>query len=358
MRSTDLLVSRADLAGTSLVTRDLDPLAPGEVLLRVDTFGLSANNITYALAGDLLGYWRFFPAPEGWGRIPVWGFADVVESRHEAVPAGTRVFGYLPMSTHLVVKAEPNATGFVDASEHRRALPPFYNRYGRVPARSREDEAPDMLLRPFVMTGVLLDGYLADQGFAGAETVILVSASSKTAIGLAYVLGRRGAPGVVGLTSARNRAFVERLGLYRSVATYDDLAGLDGPGRVVLVDFAGDPALRLALHGRLGERLAASVIVGSTHAKPRGGDEPPLPGPAPVVFFGPTQLEKMRAALGPEGFQAHVAATWQAFLPGARSWLRVREGRGPAAVEETYRALLANRGDPADGHVLSMHPAP
>ena len=39
-------------------------------LLRVDRFGLSANNVTYAVLGDQLGYWRLFPAPSGWGLVP------------------------------------------------------------------------------------------------------------------------------------------------------------------------------------------------------------------------------------------------------------------------------------------------
>ena len=49
------------------------------------------------LLGDMQA---FFPAESGWGRVPVWGFADVVGSRHQALAEGVRVFGYLPMSTH------------------------------------------------------------------------------------------------------------------------------------------------------------------------------------------------------------------------------------------------------------------
>ena len=49
--------------------------------LRVERFGLTANNVTYGAFGDQLGYWQFFAAPEGWGRIPVWGFGEVVASR-------------------------------------------------------------------------------------------------------------------------------------------------------------------------------------------------------------------------------------------------------------------------------------
>ena len=63
-------------------------LEPGEVRLAVDAFALTANNVTYAAIGDLLQYWSFFPAPDRWGRVPVWGYADVVESTLDDVPVG------------------------------------------------------------------------------------------------------------------------------------------------------------------------------------------------------------------------------------------------------------------------------
>ena len=48
-------------------------LDPDQVLLKVDRFALTSNNISYCLAGDTLGYWGFFPTTEGFGRIPVMG---------------------------------------------------------------------------------------------------------------------------------------------------------------------------------------------------------------------------------------------------------------------------------------------
>ena len=55
------------------------PLSAGEVLTRIECFAYSANNITYAAAGDLLGYWQFFPAAgddaQHWGITPVWGLS-------------------------------------------------------------------------------------------------------------------------------------------------------------------------------------------------------------------------------------------------------------------------------------------
>ena len=56
--------------------------------LKTERFALTANNITYAAFGEAMKYWQFFPADEGFGCIPVWGFATVVESRCTGITPG------------------------------------------------------------------------------------------------------------------------------------------------------------------------------------------------------------------------------------------------------------------------------
>ena len=109
MHDWHVLVDRGNYRNTRALPLEPRTLSDGEVRLRVDSFGLTANNVTYAAAGDMIGYWTFFPAPatdDGieWGRTPVWGFADVVESRHMGVAEGERLYGYLPMSTELIIE--------------------------------------------------------------------------------------------------------------------------------------------------------------------------------------------------------------------------------------------------------------
>jgi len=61
-------VRKDDLSTTRIVERDMPELKTGEVLLRVDHFALTANNVTYGIVGERIGYWKFFPvADEGWG---------------------------------------------------------------------------------------------------------------------------------------------------------------------------------------------------------------------------------------------------------------------------------------------------
>ena len=84
----DLEVAKGELERVRVVEPSTRRLQEGEIRVRVDAFALTSNNITYAVLGDMLNYWDFFPAAPGdpgddadWGRIPAWGFGDVVESR-------------------------------------------------------------------------------------------------------------------------------------------------------------------------------------------------------------------------------------------------------------------------------------
>jgi len=357
----DFLVRRDDLHRTEFrpapspsdVTLD-----PGQVLLAVDAFALTANNVTYAVFGDSFRYWNFFPAPEGWGRIPVWGFADVVQSADAGIREGERVYGYLPMSTYLVVQADSvSAGGFHDASPHRAPMSVFYNQYARVaadPAYDPRREAEQMLFRPLFATAFLIDDFLAGERFFGARSVVVASASSKTAVALAVQLHGRGrsACEVVGLTSPRNAAFVRGLGVYHRVATYDDLASLDAAVPTVFVDMAGDAAVTAAVHRHFGAALRYSCAVGATHWE-RLAFGVEVPGPAPTLFFAPDRLTQRMADWGPEGFQSRLAEAWARFLPHVDDAVTIDRSAGREAIERVYRGTLDGTADPRKGYILS-----
>jgi hypothetical protein len=202
---TDFLVNRDDLRQCRIDSGEEPQIGAGQALLRVDSFGLTANNITYAVMGEAMSYWDFFPAAEGWGRVPMWGFAEVERSEAEDVDPGARLYGYLPPSSHLVVAPTgADERGFVDGSPHRAALPPVYNRYlaaASDPFYRQRTEEMQMLLRPLFFTSFLIDDQLADEGLAGRGLVVFSSASSKTAIAAAFLLGQREGVELVGLTS-------------------------------------------------------------------------------------------------------------------------------------------------------------
>ncbi len=338
-----------------------DPPAPepgdGQALLRVDAFGLTSNNITYATFGEAMSYWSFFPAEDGWGRMPVWGFAEVLSSAVAELEPGTRVYGYLPPSSELLVApARVSAHGFIDASAHRAPLPGAYNRYARVDGDAMYDaghEDEQMLLRPLFLTSYLIDDFLEDADFFAADTIVLSSASSKTASALAFLLAQRGGIDVIGLTSARSAEFARALAVYDHVVAYDELESLP-QGRAVYVDMAGDAELRGAVHNHYREQLAHSAVVGATHHDRMGAVPDSLPGPRPTFFFAPDRVTKRTAEWGAAELERRMADAWQPYLQWTAGWLTVTHGRGADALQRAYLDLLDGHIDPAGAHVLSL----
>ncbi len=352
--AVDFQVRRDDLRTTRFAAPDPKSLEPanGQALLRVDHFAFTANNITYAVAGDLMSYWNFFPAESGWGRVPVWGFADVAASRCAGVAEGMRLYGYYPMSTHLVVTpVRPDSAGFIDGSEHRAPMAGAYNQYRAVVSGEGGEEA-QMLLQPLFVTAFLIDDFLADSRFFGARTALLSSASSKTAYGLAHQLAQRGGIEVVGLTSPGNRAFVAGLGCYDRTVTYDAIASLDPGVPALFVDMAGNGAVQSAVHHHFGANLIHSLSVGMTHWE-HTKREKSLPGAEPSFFFAPNQLKKRFGDWGAEGFQQRIGSAFGAFRAQADRALRVVRG-GRTEVQPVYLDTLEGRIAPDAGHVLTL----
>jgi hypothetical protein len=364
-----MTVARADLRDMGVEPEPRAALADGEARLCIDHFALTANNITYAAFGAAMRYWDFFPCSDpDRGCIPVWGFAEVSESRAEGVAAGERWYGFLPMGQELTVFPDRvNAAGFVDSKPHRRELPSVYNHYTRCnadPAWRADQEAQIALLRPLFSTAYLIDDFLDEADGFGADTVLMSSASSKTAWATAFCIaaGRRaaGAPRLVGLTSPGNRAYTEQLGLYDQVLSYDELPTLAPAGRVVYVDFSGSAPLRQQVHVHLGDRLAYSCAVGGTHWEALGADAAgrQLPGPRPTLFFAPARMKQRVADWGAAGLSGRLAERWLDFMQTvndpARAWLRVQRGTGADAVRQAYLAQLDGQV-PADvGWFLSV----
>jgi Protein of unknown function (DUF2855) len=348
-----------DLARTRIDSRTATPLGEGEVRMRVDRFALTANNITYGVIGELLGYWDFFPADEqGWGRIPAMGWADLVESAHPEIEAGGRYYGWYPMATECTLIAAPTGAGLRDESPHRAGQAPVYRSFvatDRDPLYADGDDSEDRhaLLRGLFATAFLADEYFAERGYLGAGTVVVLSASSKTAIGFAQRAATRGLERVVGLTSAANAAFVESLGYYDQVLTYDEVDLLPDGADAVSVDMAGNGPVLELVHRRLGERLKHSMVIGmSHHDAPREGVSS---GPEPELFFAPAEIEKRTEQWGAKRYSEALAAALAEFVAGSERWLTIERSYGPDAAAQTYADVLAGKVPPSVGPIVSLH---
>jgi hypothetical protein len=351
--TTEFRVRRQDLRKTEVAHTFAEP-AEGQVRFAIDAFALTSNNITYGAFGEAMKYWNFYPAPDGWGIIPVWGFATVVESRALGFAPGDRYYGYWPMASHAILtpgKQRPDS--FSDIAEHRAGLASAYNGYTRAKAATDADDARYALFRGLYITSFLIDDYLPEVA-PGITQVLLSSASSKTAIGLAQALKVRGGVKVVGLTSGANADFVMHTGVYDSVVSYEAIETLDPTVRSAFVDFAGNEATRARVHRHFGDALATSLMIGATDwDSPRGGSGD-LPGPKPEMFFAPSVLAQRIAEWGPGGFDSRLTAAWESFLDSTEGWLEIVRDRGAVAAEKHYRDLLEGRASPKQGVILTL----
>ncbi len=371
MPNAVLEVNRTSIGEIRLIDDVVAALGEQEVRLRIDRFAITANNITYAVFGDVLAYWGFFPVEPPWGRVPAMGWAEVTESNNADIEVGTRFYGWFPMAAQTTIKATATADGFRDDGDHRLPHAPVYRAYVDTRRDELYDPAGDGEDRHALLRGLFLTGFLAEEFFAdsagalhdggepyfGAQQVVVLSASSKTATGFAQRARERGVASVVGLTSARNAAFVRGLGYYDTVLTYDRIDALDRDIESVSIDMAGNPILLGAVHHRLGSRLRYSMTVGRSHhdAPPPAEASGSLPGPSPQMFFAPTEVGRRQEEWGREEFRRRAADALVAFVDGSRSWLTVEHRVGPEATASAWTDVHDGKVAPDVGLVATLH---
>lgn len=354
---TDFLIRRDDLRDVHWAVQPLPPLAPGHARLKVEAFALTANNVTYATFGEAMKYWSFFPAADpAFGRVPVWGFATVTESNAEGVEPGQRVYGYLPISDAFDVQpVNISKASFVDGAAHRQGLAPIYNTYiftAADPSYDAAFEAQQMLFRPLFTTGWMIDDTLMEMGDPIPETVVISSASSKTAMALAHCLKQRGGVDTVALTSPGNKDFVESTGLYGRVRTYDDVDRLHARGLTAFVDFLGRPTLTADVHNALRDRLVRSLVIGVTDWE--GNRAPvPLPDPQPEFFFVPTYAAERAKALGADVLNARLGQSLMSFYRASKDFVTPQMANGHDAITGAWQETLEAKVSPGMGLILA-----
>ncbi len=359
MKTQELWVDRKNLRKAKLVERDAALLVEGDVRLAIDKFALTANNITYALSGEMLGYWRYYPAEAEWGIVPVWGFADVVESRCPEIAVGERIWGFLPMASEVVLTPGKLGPGqFFDFAPHRKGLPSLYNLYYRTandPPQLKALEDERCLMFPLFATSFILYDYLLAHDWFGAEQILIGSASSKTGFGLAWLLNEHkgSRPRVIGMTSPSNRAFVEGLQICDDVISYADIGRLEAGKPLAFVDMAGSGPVIAAVHAHFGDNVKESCIVGATHwdAERKGGE---LKGAKPTMFFAPNHIAQREKEWGAGSVLPKTFAASTRIAASVAGQINVVHLNGGDAVLENYLAMLDNQVPPSRGLMLSL----
>ncbi|KAI8821353.1 uncharacterized protein EV422DRAFT_527846 [Fimicolochytrium jonesii] len=354
----ELWVARDNIDQTKLATVKLGPIKEDEVLCRIDSFGLSANNVTYAVLGQSYRYFDFFPTSDAkYANVPIWGMATVTDSNSSAVKVGERVYGYFPIAQHHVLKVKAAANGskegwFYVPREHLPEDRKVYNQYFRASADPFYDprhEGEMLLFRPLFWTSFFLADYLKENKYYGAKTVIISSASSKTAFCFAFLAQASGIR-TIGLTSPSSVPFVKSLGYYDSIYTYDQISSIPKDSTVLYVDVSGSKALATDVFNHIGaSNIRRSVSVGMSNAQEAKGT---FPGET-EIFFAPTWIKKRQDELRDQ-LPRLQAKAWKEAMDRVDNWVKLSNGHGPASVEKLWKTMVNGRTAPDVGYVMSL----
>ena len=362
----ELQTLKTDLKKTRIVTQQLgNDIDENQVLLKVERFSFTANNVTYGVAGDAIGYWQFFPPTENlnneWGCIPMWGFAEVVSSNNDDIKNGERIFGYFPPANNLLVNPiKISLQSFVDGKEHRKELPPVYNNYVRLNGEENYDSSMDnvrALLFPLHITAFCLCDALEEQAYEGASQVIIISASSKTGIGLAQGLADNAdSPKIVGLTSRNNTNFLEGLGCYDEVISYDQLEKINNQDLSVMVDMSGNQEILSSIQDSLGNNMVKCLTVGMTHWNKGGTVEDALAEAElqdrTEFFFAPSHIQKRNSDWGVEGYNKRTSIFMSNRAEQSREWMQIKEISGLDKFIQTYQEIVSGDIKPNEGIIV------
>lgn len=347
-----LEIDRRDIRQFRLVeTNPPQELPDGHVLLRLERAALTSNNVSYAFSGEMLDYWGFFPTEANWGRLPVMGFGVITASTCQDIEVGGRYFGFFPLGDHHLVQAQSSSNGFTDVAPWRAKHASTYKNFTRADANEQDDR--NAIFRGLFTTSFLLEDYLRENNFFGAQQIIVTSASSKTSIAFANCLQRFSDVKVIGLTSARNLPFVNDVGEYDEIIDYQNLDALNTQVQAVVVDMAGNAQIISDVHTRLKTKVMYSCSVGVTHWDATRANIN-IPEPRPEFFFAPSQLSKRSKEWGREELNRRIDDSLAVFIDGTEKLLTIQHAHGATEVAEVYSTLVTGQIDPRLGNIVSF----
>ena len=360
---------KSDLNTTRLIEDDSNnlKLGDGEITVKIEKFSFTSNNVTYGVAGDLIGYWDFFPSSDNtkneWGCIPMWGFGRIIQSKNDALSIGERLFGYFPPSENLNLNPiKITEENFIDGRAHRRDLPPVYNNYIRLSGEKNYDSEMDnirALLFPLHITAFCLCDTLQDQSYLEASQIIIISASSKTAIGLAQGLSDElNRPKIIGLTSSGNLDFVKSLGCYDEVITYNNLDEVNSNLGSVIVDMAGNQKILNHLYKSLNNNMLKCLTVGMTHwdsmKSTNDVSSESIAKDRTEFFFAPSHIQKRISDWGHEGYNNKTHSFMNSRAMQSKEWMDIKEIKGLDSFISTYSNVVMGKINPNEGIIVTL----
>jgi len=284
--------------------------------------------------------------------IPCWGFGEVVASNVAEIAVGKRYYGYFPMGSHLIATpGKISSYGWTDIVAHRAQLPPIYNNYidcTSDPIYRKEFENTQSIFRPLFTTSYLIRDMYAAKEYMGAKQIILTSASSKTALGLAFCL-KDDPVEIIGLTSSHRVDQVKETGYYHKVLAYDEVESIAKmPSSIV--DFSGNADVKAALASHLGDQLTYLCLVGFVDWEAKTEQK----GPEGVMFFAPSYAQEKVKAVGVEKFTMDLASMYGAFAQDSHKWITIDHQSGGQALLDVHQLITDGKASADKGYIISL----
>lgn len=356
MKNISFQVEKQNLYQSCYRESDLVDLEEGEIRVKIDRYAFTSNNVSYAVTGFSLKYWEFFPTEDPYGIIPVWGYADVVGSKHAEVEVGQRYYGYFPMSTFCTLKpSKVDPFSFTDSSSHRDGLAAIYNRYTRVIKSSElhqealQNHVP--IIHPLFATSFMLHRFLDETAFKDVKQVIITSASAKTSLGLAFMLQRNknlDNRKIIGLTGSGNTDFTRSTNYYDEVMDYRNSPNLS-KDKTVIIDIRGNRKFLIQLSEFLGDQMVHIARVGATDWTETGMHSDI---PKAKLFFAPTPLKAFFKKHGPTGAMHLINKAAVQFIQDTKNTIEVELISGTEQLTNLYLDMINGKVNPRKGYIV------
>jgi Protein of unknown function (DUF2855) len=387
----------------------LPPLTPGSIRTQSQILSLTANTLTYARLGNVFGWWDVWdvapclPSPYNdtskYGRISSWGFSEVIESMHEDVPVGTKLWGYMAIGDYpetLQVEVESETGHLMETSQRRHHIWEIYNRYRPFPPDTdlladKESHGWDANMQVLFETSYMLNRYAFSWDRDALQpwgdkipwtkqdadltdsVVFLLAPSGKTGLGFAHQL-RHGRPAnrqprkVIAIGSANSRAFTQATGLFDDLLLYSDSAnldlkeraGLDENTKISLIVFSvrddADYDWFHAIKG-ISDNVKVVLVGGDPTTKgiPKIGSLLQDPNSGVVRANASVLRDLAMAADGKAKYFKDVSTEWEKFKQGGMvPGLKLKWGKGMEAFAEGWEALSTGKVEPSSCLVYKL----
>ncbi|KAJ4304917.1 hypothetical protein N0V90_000445 [Kalmusia sp. IMI 367209] len=401
------VISRDDHTEQHLIQVPLPstPLASSSIRVRPALLSLIVNTLSCASHPERkIGWWDVHALPSTlqapfnddskYGRIGVFGWAEVIQSTLESIPVNARIYGFLPVATlplDLQLKSTEAPGIYREITPYRATATRIYNTFevhtAAVTGYSTS-HALDAIAKPTFRLGYLLARYTFDQtrclhpasrdaewtpadaDLTGA-IVVLAAATSKTALSFAYMVNRPDQVAkpaqVIALTSSESASFAAATGWYSEVVTYNEakrVARLGTSGRkVVIIDFGAreNSAQRVLDAVRESAAKVQFLIVGGEQKKDPIKFTPEMIEAATqngiILVHTGMMIESAEAILGEQGeakLNEDYDRVWGEFKQHGFPGMKIHSGNGLEEYASTYMKMCDGEVSADTSHVFNM----